>query len=313
MNAPFAIGLAFATGEQLLRTALNQSYRFAPRDVLKGFILELPSFLAFAFLAGIGADWISDMTHNHATESVLAGLTWCICLVIRNVIASQRLWLKGALSRGRYWKWQSSVLLLCLVSIVASTIMFLFYHDSVDVAFTQACIVSIIAIVIYLGFTSCYVIRVINWEREQCREDVSQLLRFYCQKSPDNGNRISKDPSTSRAQSSEYFINKYFVAYSEQRAGQQCVCLENQLVEKFQSQIELSEAEIRAIVRETVTRIASEYDLEYRALTYIVAKEPAFRRAKDIIEKSPACGFIGVYNDLRAVVSRDGKLLDVQD
>jgi len=310
MISPFAIGFAFAGAEQAIRTVLDQSFRFRPRDLLEGTILECPPFLAFAFLAGVGADWISDISHNHALEALIGTILWIGCLLVRNVLASDLWWLKPNLLARRYTLWRWSIVAIGTLAMLLAVAMYLIWHEATGLTFPFIWIAATAMTFLYVVLLAFYSFRVLIWKREICLSYLSELLHLYCQKSPDNTDRIFRNPTVHSAQNSEYYINKYYVAYSERMAGTHCCCLEEQLIARISSRVVLPTEEIRTIVREIVTTTAREYELEYHVLTFIVAKEPTHTRVKDILQKSCVNGSLPMFHAMRDRVVLEGKLID---
>src|SRR6266404_7811277 len=119
---PFILGFIFAVSEHLVKVVLDFCFQPIPdgRRTLKSFIADCPSFLAFAFIVGVGADWIGDKTHNHALEMSIALIVWVVCLLIRQITEDQKLWLRSLWLKQRYFAWKILLLTLNVTSLILS-------------------------------------------------------------------------------------------------------------------------------------------------------------------------------------------------
>lgn len=309
---PFEYGLIFAAAERVVQTVIAHSFRFQPLVILEALVFEFPPFVAFAFIAGVGAEWISDTSHNHTAEIIWAGAVWCICLLLRNVLCTDLWWLKPSLLKQKIRLWQWSTIGIGVLSLGLALGLYLFWRQATGLSMKAAVSGIAISLILYTAALVYYCLGKLPWLQRKCTEYVADLLHLYCTKSPNGAERICRNPMPHKGQDSHFYLSKYLVAYREWTASQQCCCLEDRLVKSIANQFSLAERVIRDIVRQVTKAVASECELEYYVLTLIVATDQGYKRALDVVKKSDVSVFLPEFETMRLAVEGDGKLMEIK-
>ena len=282
MNFPFLAGLIFAALEQFGAAIVEQLDTIKWRN-LEGMILQdAPRFFAFGFVAGVGADWILDTNKNHALAMVMALLCVILVVALRLVALKNWLWLRDLFpeNRSQLWLVLSSLTWLASFSISLSPY---FYYASLIA--THIARVYEALILLLLG----QLLIIIHWHATlrtyfigYVTAQVKLLLDFYCRTSPDRLARLSRNPDEHSSVSTAHFTAKLQVVTAEEKASNQCSCLETDMVERFQREaVLLSNNELKSVVRQAIKAHAVQITIERASLQIVVGENLA--SARDIL------------------------------
>jgi len=310
MNKEFVYGVGFAIFERVMRAIFRAFTEGGEADTLTGNLtFELPAFCSFAFIVGIGADWLSDVNRNHAAPMTLVSLIWILSLLVSGSTKSNRWEFRKLAVAGEYHHWRRLVMAVLVTTMAMSVAPYVYWYDVIGVNLYMITLAGGLFVAAYAGLVRAHALRSLDALKGECRHYLKEIIDTYCTRSPDSGPLLATTPDAYASQSGSAFVAKYHVAASENAAGIECCCLEDQLVARLAFRISLSEGDIRAIVRDSVKSTAHVYYLEYQILAFIVGREPA--SSKDIVTKSRAAEHLQKYERMRDAVVTAGLLIDL--
>jgi hypothetical protein len=308
---PFLIGFLFATAEVVATTVMEQLFRPELRRLLQGVVVGLPAFLAFAFIVGVAAEWINDTKENHTSEMLVATVVWISCLIAKNITEHKLLWLKGSWTLGQYGVWQGSVCAILLTVLFLALALYWRWNHLTGLAIDRISNYAQIAGLLYLLALFVFMRRARPWVLKDCRNALCEIIDLYCKTSPGMSGDFATNPTAHEAQGCEYFIAKFVCVRDQKLATDRCLCLEEELLRTMNGRFLLSEKEIREAIRAVVKAKASDVQLEYYCLAFVVARDPLYSEAKNFLRnarRDPE--HMSSFERMRYAVDRAKRLID---
>lgn len=286
MKYGFLIGLGFASAEHVIKAIAENISKFSAAKLTTSIVFESPSFVAFAFLAGVAADWLTDTKVNHSAAILAAFIIWLASLLLRHVLIHNGFHLESIFLNSSYGCWGGNVFVVCLVAWLLAISPYFYWNELIGVAFPTFLIYLCIITLMYFICVGTYLKCIFVWESNKCYAYIRERILMYCKRLPEHHIRLASNPGLLAKQDFWFIDAKRNSAQVMYDAWVECWCLEDNLVNAVQIEIRLRDKEIRSTLRNIIREIGVDIELDLQAFNLIVGDDNQYRKAKDILLKS---------------------------
>lgn len=281
----FLFGIIFGVLGQLVRSLAENLAKFKPGKIIHSICKDVPSFFAFAFVAGVSAHWLTDKENNHAPEFGVSVAVWLITLVIRQIM-----WL-GWKPMNQLLRANKFLLHNFIVWFVSTTIAgsvgLTYILLSKDTGLNEQVLLPVViaVVAIYSIAVITYLGRLRQLLENDCITCLRSITEITCGHYADLLPNPVRSPDAFANINTEAAIGVRSVMRGLLDDSIQIVGLEDPLTNSIANDNPMPPENIRAIVRGHLKSIGEQFQTKFYAIEYVIGDEHEKAKAKDVLSR----------------------------